>query len=166
MSCKELRRAGVLARVKSGEPKLVNAAVMMGLSYRQTKRLAKRYREVGAKGLKHGSAGRESNRRKPRAECQSADPLRCPSRAPNAFGPHGTSRQSNTHSTEVQEIRYPWHPWYGRPVWIHGALVKGGLALYHCSLEQNHQAPLFSNTPVDVRIRCLLSNAPCGGARR
>lgn len=45
---------------------LVNAAVMMGLSYRQTKRLAKRYREAGAQGLKHGSAGRESNRRKPR----------------------------------------------------------------------------------------------------
>ena len=64
MSCKELRRAGVLARVESGELKLVNAAVMMGLSYRQTKRLAKRYREGGAQGLKHGSAGRESNRRK------------------------------------------------------------------------------------------------------
>src|SRR4029077_2139400 len=66
MSCKELRRAGVLERVKSGELKLVNAAVMMGLSYRQTKRLAKRYREEGAKGLKHASAGRESTRRKPR----------------------------------------------------------------------------------------------------
>src|SRR3989442_4641295 len=65
MSCKELRRAGVLARVKSGELKLGNAAVMMGLSYRQTKRLAKRYREEGTKGLKHGSAGRESNRKKP-----------------------------------------------------------------------------------------------------
>src|ERR1700751_2521879 len=66
MSSKELRRAGILARVKSGELKLVNAAVMMGLSYRQTKRLAKRYREAGAKGLKHASAGRESNRRKPK----------------------------------------------------------------------------------------------------
>ena len=66
MSCKELRRAGVLARVKSGELRLGNAAVMMGLSYRQTKRLAKRYRAEGAKGLKHGSAGRESNRKKPR----------------------------------------------------------------------------------------------------
>src|SRR6202022_1718035 len=64
MSGKELRRAGVLARVKSGELKLVNAAEMMGMSYRQTKRLAKRYREEGAKGLQHGSAGRESNRRK------------------------------------------------------------------------------------------------------
>src|SRR6266446_2666712 len=61
----------------------------------------------------------------------------------NAYGTADTSRQSNTHSTEVREIRYPWHPWYGRPVWIHGALVKGGQALYHCSLEQNHQAPLF-----------------------
>ena len=66
MSCKELRRAGVLARVESGELKLVNAAVLMGMSYRQSKRLAKRYREGGAKGLKHGSAGRESNRRKPK----------------------------------------------------------------------------------------------------
>src|SRR6266436_6061216 len=66
MSSKELRRAGVMARVESGELKLVNAAVMMGLSYRQSKRLAKRYREAGAKGLKHGSAGRESNRKKPR----------------------------------------------------------------------------------------------------
>jgi hypothetical protein len=56
MSSKEMRRAGILARVQSGELKLVNAAVMMGLSYRQ--RMAKRYREEGAKGLKHGSAGR------------------------------------------------------------------------------------------------------------
>jgi len=66
MSSKELRRAGVWARVKSGELKLVNAAEMMGMSYRQTKRLAKRYREGGAKGLQHGSAGRESKRRKRR----------------------------------------------------------------------------------------------------
>ena len=64
MSCKELRRAGVLARVESGELKLVDAAVMMGMSYRQSKRLAKRYREGGTQGLKHRSAGRESNRRK------------------------------------------------------------------------------------------------------
>jgi transposase len=65
MSSKEMRRGGVLERVKSGELKLVNAAVMMGMSYRQGKRMAKRYREGGAKGLQHGSAGRESNRRKP-----------------------------------------------------------------------------------------------------
>src|SRR5580692_1817877 len=64
MSSKELRRAGVLAGVESGELKLVSAAVMMGMSYRQSKRLVKRYREGGVQGLQHGSAGRESNRRK------------------------------------------------------------------------------------------------------
>jgi transposase len=46
--------------------KLVNAAEILGLSYRQSKRLAKRYRKGGAQGLKHLGAGRESNRRKPR----------------------------------------------------------------------------------------------------
>ena len=66
MSSKELRRAGVLARVVSGELKLVNAAVIMGVSYRHSKRLGQRYREEGAEGLKHRSAGRESNRKKPK----------------------------------------------------------------------------------------------------
>jgi transposase len=66
MSSKELRRVEVLARVKSDELKLVNAAEMLGVSYRQVKRLWKRYQERGAEGLKHGSAGRESNRRKPK----------------------------------------------------------------------------------------------------
>jgi len=66
MSDKELRRAGVLARVESGELKLLDAAVVMGVTYRQSKRLAKRYREGGTVGLKHGGAGRESNRKKPK----------------------------------------------------------------------------------------------------
>jgi hypothetical protein len=39
---------------------------MLELSYRQAKRLWRRYRRVGRKGLKHGNAGRPSNRSKPR----------------------------------------------------------------------------------------------------
>ena len=35
------------------------------MSYRQVKRLWQRYREAGRQGLKHGNAGRPSNRRKP-----------------------------------------------------------------------------------------------------
>jgi len=58
-------------------------------------------------------------------------------------GLRGTSRQSNTHSTESREIRYPWHPWYGRPVWIHRAFVKAGQAVYRCSLEQDLEGPLL-----------------------
>jgi transposase len=64
MSTRELRRAEVLAGVKSQTLRLVDAAKMLELSYRQTKRLWKRYRGEGAKGLRHRSAGRGSNRAK------------------------------------------------------------------------------------------------------
>jgi transposase len=62
MSERELGRVEVLARVKGRELRVVDAAVLMGVGYRQGKRLWKRYREEGAKGLKHRSAGRRSNR--------------------------------------------------------------------------------------------------------
>jgi transposase len=41
---------------------LKSAATLMAVSYRQAKRLYGRYRAAGAKGLKHRSAGRASNR--------------------------------------------------------------------------------------------------------
>src|SRR5260370_357401 len=66
MSTRELRRAEVLARVKSQTLRLVDAAKMLELSYRQAKRLWQRYREEGAKGVQQRSAGRSSNRAKPK----------------------------------------------------------------------------------------------------
>jgi transposase len=66
MSRGELRRVGVFSRITSGELKLIHAAEMLGRSYRQIKRLWRRFREGGPKGLKHRSAGRASNRRKPK----------------------------------------------------------------------------------------------------
>lgn len=66
MSERELRRVEVLSRVKEGELKLVDAAELMGVGYRQTKRLWKRYRKEGSQGLQHRSAGRESNRAQPK----------------------------------------------------------------------------------------------------
>lgn len=65
MSQRELRRVEVLARVKNRELKVVDAASLVGVSYRQAKRLWKRYREEGAKGLRHRGAGRRSARAKP-----------------------------------------------------------------------------------------------------
>ncbi len=62
MSKKELGRVEVLARVRSQQLRVVDAGVLMCVSYRQAKRLWKRYREEGAGGLKHRSAGRPSNR--------------------------------------------------------------------------------------------------------
>jgi transposase len=62
MSQEELRRVEVLARVRSHQVRVSDAARLMRVSYRQAKRLWKRYREEGAGGLKHRSAGRVSNR--------------------------------------------------------------------------------------------------------
>ena len=45
--------------------KLVDASELMGVSYRQAKRLWKRYRQEGADGLRHRSAGRRSTAAKP-----------------------------------------------------------------------------------------------------
>jgi len=68
MSTRELTRAGVLARVAAGTLSVRSAATMMTLSYRQAKRLYRRYRAEGAKGLKHRSAGRSSNAAREAAE--------------------------------------------------------------------------------------------------
>jgi transposase len=68
MSEEEVRRAGVLKRVKGGELTQVEAAEMLGLSYRQLKRIYVRYRESGPKGLVHGNAGKPSNRARPAKE--------------------------------------------------------------------------------------------------
>ena len=66
MSKRELRRVGVLARVASEKLKLVDAARILSLSYRQVKRIWRRYETEGAEGLKHRSAGQQSNRAKPK----------------------------------------------------------------------------------------------------
>jgi transposase len=62
MSTRELKRAGVLARVTAGTLGLGSAAALMEVSYRQAKRLYRRYRADGASGLTHRSAGRASSR--------------------------------------------------------------------------------------------------------
>lgn len=51
-----------MGRVKARSLGLGEAAEMLGLSYRQSKRVWARYREGGAKGLQHGNCGRVSNR--------------------------------------------------------------------------------------------------------
>jgi transposase len=66
MSEREMRRAAVLAQVERGSWTVVEAAERMELSYRQAKRLWRRYRKEGAAGLVHRSAGRISNRAKPK----------------------------------------------------------------------------------------------------
>lgn len=65
MSHKERLRLQVLARLTAKEITLEEAATLMHISYRQARRIYKRYREQGDKGIIHQNRGRASNRRKP-----------------------------------------------------------------------------------------------------
>jgi transposase len=64
MSGRELERVEVMGRVTKRDLKLSDAAALLELSYRQIKRVWRRYREAGREGLRHGNAGRASNRGK------------------------------------------------------------------------------------------------------
>ena len=65
MSSTEIKRAAILTRVQEKEIPLVHAGKLMGVSYRQAKRLYRRFRKRGVEGLVHGNAGKRSNRAKP-----------------------------------------------------------------------------------------------------
>jgi transposase len=65
MSKRELERVEVMGRVAKRDLKLSDAAAVLEVSYRQAKRVWRRYREAGGEGLRHGNAGRPSNRGKP-----------------------------------------------------------------------------------------------------
>ena len=49
--------------------------------------------------------------------------------------PDCTTERHNAHKTEVGTVRYAWHPWHDRSVLIHEWFVRGGLAVFRCSLE-------------------------------
>jgi transposase len=65
MSAKELKRWVVMRRVRDRELSRAEAAAVLGLSYRQIKRLFQRFRTRGQKGLVHGNVGQPSNRAHP-----------------------------------------------------------------------------------------------------
>ena len=62
MSTKERERLKIFERVRRGELRKKDAAVLCGLDYRYTRRLYKRYCALGDRGLVHQGRGRQSNR--------------------------------------------------------------------------------------------------------
>jgi transposase len=62
MSTKERRRLTVMTAVQAGELSLAKGAAVMGVSYRQAKRIWKRYRKRGDAGLVHRARGRAGTR--------------------------------------------------------------------------------------------------------
>ena len=65
MSPNESVRVEILSRVSAGVLTLKQAAQLLGLSYRQAKRLSQRYQRDGSAGLVHRHTGQRSNRAKP-----------------------------------------------------------------------------------------------------
>lgn len=68
MSRKEFERGAVFERVQGGELTLKEAAPLLKVSYRQAKRLYKRFRTEGPSGLVHRNVGRVSNHARAAAE--------------------------------------------------------------------------------------------------
>lgn len=62
MSGRERKRLVVMAQVRAGKLRLRAASDLLGVSYRQTKRLWSRYQAEGDQGLVHGLRGKPANR--------------------------------------------------------------------------------------------------------
>ena len=65
MSQKERARLAIMGRVKEGLMTIKEASEVLGMSYRQARRVYRRHREEGDEGLLHRNRGRSSNRGKP-----------------------------------------------------------------------------------------------------
>ena len=63
MSRKERDRMTIMVGIREGELTLRAAAQVLGLSYRQTRRVWRRYQAEGDAGLVHRARGRPSPRR-------------------------------------------------------------------------------------------------------
>lgn len=63
MSDSDIRRVEMMRLVAEGTRSLSSASVVLGVSYRQARRIYKRYRAEGAEGVIHRSVGKPSHRR-------------------------------------------------------------------------------------------------------
>ena len=75
-----------------------------------------------------------------------------------------TSERGKTHVTEASGVLYPWHPWFGRTVYIHEVIERGDGRSFRCDLDTKQTARCM-NVPAWMfdRAACLqvrLSDAP------
>src|SRR5260370_42188235 len=47
-------------------------------------------------------------------------------------GSRSRSRRQNAHVTEERRVLYPWHPWFGLAVHVHGAIERRGARTFCC----------------------------------
>src|ERR1700751_4047256 len=57
----------------------------------------------------------------------------CDSRGSGAGALCCTKRRDNAHKIEELEVLYPWHPWFGRVVYVHEVIEQRAGGVLHCS---------------------------------
>ena len=75
-----------------------------------------------------------------------------------ADGAHCTTRRHDTHSIDSREMRYRWHPWHGRPVWIHRVSERNVVPVFQCSLDPSSDKRLLEipQWMFDASVVCLV----------
>ena len=61
-------------------------------------------------------------------------PVRC------VAAPGCTSRIRKTHVTEKMEVLYPWHPWFGRQVYVHAIVERSDARSFSCAIDSQQTA--------------------------
>jgi hypothetical protein len=77
-----------------------------------------------------------------------------------ACASHCTTRQHNAHRTEEREVLYPWHPWFGQVVFVHGRVNRGGARVLRCA-QLNEEGVRCLETP-----EWMFDRAACCGVVR
>ena len=78
----------------------------------------------------------------------------------DASASHCTTRQHNAHRTEEREVLYPWHPWFGQVVFVHGRVNRGGARVLRCA-QSNEEGVRCLETP-----EWMFDRAACCGVVR
>jgi hypothetical protein len=57
-----------------------------------------------------------------------------------------------------REMRYPWHPWHGRQVWIRRFSARHGLPVFQCTLDPDSRMRLLEipQWMFDASAVCLI----------
>lgn len=99
MSGRELKRLVVLSQVQAGKLRLRAASELLGISYRQLKRLWSRYQAEGDRGLVHGLRGKPANR-----QSESLLRERVLTRYRESYGDYGPTLAAESLSEEGIEV--------------------------------------------------------------
>jgi hypothetical protein len=73
--------------------------------------------------------------RRPRRSGRPAPAHRCLDGAAGSY----TTQQHKTHNSDILEVCYLWHPWYGQNVHVFQSVTKGGQTVLRCALDASHR---------------------------